>query len=113
MYEKLAAVKNRPDGEMMRILEYRVKTNSELEADLDLKYMLDIELKQNYGHAGEIYAEELVKNIEQWKDKLREWHEKIDRDHKIAQKERFWSAVIAANLTGGYIARRLGLIDWT
>jgi len=112
MYEKLAAVKNRPDGEMMRILEYRVKTNSEFEADLDLKYMLDIELKQNYGHAGEIYAEELVKNLEQWKDKLREWHEKIDRDHKIAQKERFWSAVIAANLTGGYIARRLGLLDW-
>jgi hypothetical protein len=112
MYEKLASVKNRPDGEMMRILEYRVKTNSELEADLELKYMLDTELKQNYGHAGEIYAEELVKNLEQWKAKLREWHEKVDRDCKIAQKERFWSAVIAANMTGGYIARRLGLIDW-
>ena len=37
---------------------------------------------------------------------------KVDREFKITQKERFWSAIIAANITGGLIAKNLGLIDW-
>lgn len=112
MYETLSSVKNAPEGEMMRILEYKIEKNPDFEADPTIKYMFDIELKENYGHAGEIYAEHLVSNLEYWKGILRRLQEKFDHECKITQKERFWSAVISANLTGGLIASKLGLIDW-
>jgi len=31
---------------------------------------------------------------------------------KLTQRERFWSAVVAANITGGLIAQSLGLLSW-
>ena len=36
----------------------------------------------------------------------------MDKELQLSQKERFWSAVIAANIAGGMIASRAGLIDW-
>jgi hypothetical protein len=37
---------------------------------------------------------------------------KLDTEMKLTQRERFWSAVVAANITGGLIAKNLGLLDW-
>jgi hypothetical protein len=111
-YEALAAAKNRPEAEMMRIIEYKIPTSEEIANDVTSKYKFDIELPENYGHAGDIYAEYLVNNLEEVKAAIRQIQEKVDREFKITQKERFWSAIIAANITGGLIARNLGLIDW-
>ena len=36
----------------------------------------------------------------------------MDKELKLTQRERFWSAVMAANITGGLIAKQLGLISW-
>jgi hypothetical protein len=38
--------------------------------------------------------------------------EKIDKEMRLTAKERFWSAVISCNITGGLIARSLGLHDY-
>jgi hypothetical protein len=35
-----------------------------------------------------------------------------DNEKKLSQRERNYSAVISANITGGLIAKQLGLIDW-
>jgi uncharacterized protein (DUF927 family) len=110
-YEALAAAKNRPEAEMMRIIEYKIPTTKRSRTT-SAKYKFDIELPENYGHAGDIYAEYLVNNLEEVKGAIRQIQEKVDREFKITQKERFWSAIIAANITGGFIARNLGLIDW-
>ena len=46
------------------------------------------------------------------KDTAIDVQRKIDNELKLTQRERFWSAVLAANITGGLIAHRLGLLDW-
>lgn len=110
-YEKLGVHKNSPDGEMMRLLEYQIEPSSIIDP-VTAKKMFDHQLKDNYGHAGPIYAQYLVNELEEATSCLRAVQERIDREMKLTSRERFWSAVIACNLTGGLIARNLGLIDY-
>jgi hypothetical protein len=67
---------------------------------------------ENYGHAGDIYAKWLVENMEEAKNTALGIQKKIDNELKLTQRERFWSAVVAANITGGLIAKTLGLLSW-
>ena len=110
-YEKLGVNKNSPDGEMMRLLEYQIEPTTIIDPTT-AKKMFDHQLKENYGHAGLIYAQYLVNNLEEALACLRAVQERIDREMKLTSRERFWSAVIACNLTGGLIAKNLGLIDF-
>lgn len=110
-YEKLQLNKNRPDGEMMRLMEYKIDYTSSIPTDF-AKEMFDHQLLENYGHAGIIYAQWLVNNLEEAKAGVKSIQAKIDAEIKLTQRERFWSAVAAANIAGGLIAKRLGLIDW-
>jgi hypothetical protein len=110
-YEKLGFNKNSPDGEMMRLLEYQIEPSTIIDP-ATAKKMFDHQLKENYGHAGIIYAQYLVNNLEEALQCFHAVQERIDREMKLTSRERFWSAVIAANLTGGLIARNLGLIDF-
>lgn len=113
-YEKLQGIKDRPDGEMMRIIEYHigdVDPEHALEVEF-AKHMFDHQLMENYGHAGQIYAEYLVENYEEVKSTYLATQSLIDKQLKLTQRERFWSAVCAAVLTGIRIAIKLGLCDW-
>lgn len=110
-YDKLGLHKASPEGEMMRLLEYKIEPSNIIPADVG-KAMFDIQLKENYGHAGEEYAKYLVTNLEEAIDTMRNLQEKIDREVKATKPERFWTAVIACNITGGLIAKSLGLLDW-
>jgi hypothetical protein len=74
--------------------------------------MFDHQLLENFGHAGGIYAEYMVNNIEEISAALLSTQAIIDSDLDLTQRERFWSAAYAANFTGGRIAKQLGLIDW-
>jgi hypoxanthine phosphoribosyltransferase len=111
VYEKLNLHKNHPDGEMMRLLEYKIETTDAIPTDY-AKQMFDFQLLENYGHAGPIYIQWVINNLEDVKRTLKVVQEKVDRELKLTQRERFWSAKLAANLTGGMIARRLKIIDW-
>lgn len=110
-YDKLGIHKNSPDGEMMRLLEYKIEPSNVISASVG-KAMFDTQLKENYGHAGDIYARYLVNNLEEVKSTILNLQEKIDAEIKATRRERFWSAVIACNITGGLIAKSLGLINW-
>lgn len=111
-YEKLTGPKASPDGEMMRMLEYKIDYTHVLDVAV-AKKMFDHQLMENYGHAGAVYADWLVKNKEEAIINLRAIQAKIDRELGLTQRERFWSAVVAANITGGLIATKyLGLMDW-
>ena len=111
--EKLTGTggKANPDGELMRMLEYKIDYSGSLDVEF-AKQMFDHQLMENYGHAGMRYIEWLVANREVAKLWFHETQQKIDRELRLTQRERFWSAQIAANLTGGRIAKRLELIDW-
>lgn len=110
-YEKLGAAKDSPDGEAMRLLEYQIKPSTIIEV-AEGKSMFDHQLMENYGHAGEIYCQWLVNNLEEAKDLIRNVQAKIDREIKITSRERFWSATAACNIAGGLIAKSLGLHDY-
>ena len=110
-YEKMATMKASPDGELMRLLEYKIEFTKAIDQE-EGKQMFDHQLMENYGHAGDIYAAWLIKNVEEAKTTALGIQVKIDRELKLTQRERFWSAVLAANITGGLIAKHLGLIDW-
>ena len=110
-YEKLGAAKNSPDGESMRLLEYRIEPNSVINV-AEGKHMFDHQLFENYGHAGEIYAKYLVDNLEDVKDLIRQIQARIDKEVQFTARERFWSAVAACNIAGGLISKSLGLHDF-
>ena len=110
-YEKMGVAKNSPDGELMRLVEYKIDYTDTLDPMM-AKNMFDHQLMENNGHAGRIYAAWLLANHEQAKKTALHTQAKLDRELKLTQRERFWSAVLAANLTGGAIAKHIGLIDW-
>jgi len=74
--------------------------------------MFDHQLFENYGHAGDIYAQWLVNNLEEAVNTLRQVQAKIDSEVQFTARERFWSAIAACNITGGLIAKKLGLHDY-
>ena len=109
--QKLAALKATPDGEMMRLMEYQIGYSDAIDVAEGKQYF-DHQLRENYGVAGGIYAQWLVGNKEEAVQTMRAIQAKIDKELKLTQRERFWSAVVACNITGGLIARNLGLIDY-
>lgn len=110
-YEKLEFLKDTPQGEMMRIIEYSLDYSNAIDTELG-KQMFDHQLMENYGHAGDIYARYLIAEYEDVKKLYHTVQFKLDNVLKLTQRERFWSATVAANITGIHIAIRLGLVDW-
>ena len=110
-YEKLGLAKDSPDGESMRLFEYRIEPTNVI-GTAEGKQMFDQQLFENYGHAGDIYAQWLVNNLEEAVATLRQVQAKIDADVQFTARERFWSALAACNITGGLISKKLGLHDY-
>lgn len=110
-YEKLEALKESPEGELMRIIELYIDYTDVLDPAY-AKEMFDHQLMENYGHAGEIYAQFLVENKEYVQRVYMDVQRTIDTQLKLTQRERFWSAAVAAVLTGIKIAIYLGLCNW-
>jgi hypothetical protein len=108
-YDKLASLKSTPDGELMRLIEFQIPVNSvmnKVEAD-----EIFSQLDNNYGHAGRIYLQWLVSNLEEAIDMVKQIQVVIDKKVKFSGRERFWSGVAACNIAGAMIAKKLGLID--
>lgn len=110
-YEKLSVLKNNPDGELMRLIEYEINPTTIIDSEFG-KAMFDDTLFHNYGHAGTIFMEWVFNNVEEVTATCAQIQSRIDRELRLAPKERFWSATVAANIVGGLVARRAGLIDW-
>jgi len=110
-YEKLGAAKNSPDGESMRLLEYKIESNDIIDVQTG-KQMFDHQLRENYGHAMEVYAQWLVNNLEDAVGLVRQIQARLDKEVQFTQRERFWSGVASCNIAGGLIAKNLGLHDY-
>jgi hypothetical protein len=109
-YDKLSSLKATPDGEFMRLLEYRIDLTGTLtkeEADVIFN-----RLYENYGHAGVEYAQYLVGNLETALDAVMQIQQKLDKAIGLTSRERFWSAIIACNIAGALIAKDLGIINF-
>jgi hypothetical protein len=108
--EKLGLIKSFADGEIMRLLEYRIDQTDNLTKSQANK-LFEGKLLSNYGVAGEPYIQYITQNLPKVIDVAQRFQEKLDRDAGLDARERFWSAVISCNITGAYIAKALNLID--
>jgi energy-coupling factor transporter ATP-binding protein EcfA2 len=109
-YDKLSSLKSTPDGEFMRLIEYRIDRTDNLNKQ-EADEIFD-KLYSNYGHAGEAYAKYLVSDLESAVDLVKQIQQRIDADVGFTSRERFWSGVVACNIAGALIAKDLGIIDF-
>jgi hypothetical protein len=108
-YDKLLSLKSTPDGEMMRLIEYKVeRTNNLTKSEADQVFG---GLYENYGWAGPIFSQWVVGNLSSALETLDEVQKQIDIAANLTSRERFYSGVIAAIITGGLIAKHIGLHD--
>ena len=94
-------------GEMARFIQLRVDmddTLSKSEADDYFSKFFD-----NYGHAGEVYSQYLIANLDKVKKQLKETQQTIDKQLSIKGQDRKYSATLAAVFLGAIIAKKLGI----
>jgi energy-coupling factor transporter ATP-binding protein EcfA2 len=109
--EKLSILKDNPEGELMRLIEYPIGLVDAVNTAHG-KNLFDQVLFANYGHAGPVYLRYVLSNMEYVVKKCLQMQAKVDRELQLLPKERFWSATVAVNIVGGMLARACGLIDW-
>jgi len=94
-------------GEMARFLQIRIDKDRTLTKEQADEYFEH--LFSNYGHAGEIYSQWLIANLESVKVALKDTQIKIDKAWGITGEERKYSATLAAVFLGAKIAQKLGI----
>jgi hypothetical protein len=107
MTDKLEALKATSEGELMRLMQYKIEPTNNLDKR-EAKQIFG-KLQSNYGLAGGIYAQYLLQNLEEIVDQALKTQAIFDSRAKIDTRERFWSGMAAANLTAGLVAQKLGL----
>lgn len=111
-YDKLQGLKDHPDGEIMRIIEFVVEPlDGEIVSPEEGKEMFDHQLGENYGHAIVPFIQYVIANFEDCMELIKEVQGTIDKKLKLTSRERNWSAMLSANIAGGIIARKVGLIN--
>lgn len=109
LYDQLYNLKDFPEGELMRVLEFAVAKNDTLsKAESDAMFN---PMYENYGVAGEIFIRYVIANLPEVQRLLEKVQRKFDKAAGFTQRERFWSATAACALTSGIIAKKLGLHD--
>jgi len=107
LYDQLFNLKDFPEGELMRILEFSVaKMDSMSKAESDEAFN---GIYENYGVAGEVFMRYVIANLPEVKKMLGKIQRKFDKAAGLTQRERFWSATAACALTAGVISKKLGL----
>jgi hypothetical protein len=109
MTDKLESLKSTSEGELMRLMQYRIDPTNNLDK-ATAKHIFG-RLNSNHGLAGLPYAQYLVQNLEEVVDMALRMQLKFDAAVKIETRERYWSGMAAANLTGALVAKKLGLHD--
>lgn len=107
--DMLLNIKGFPDGELNRILEINVKPDTHSDPHWSRNHFG--KLLSNYGHAIEPYSKAILGQLPMVMQKIEEFETKVDTAAGITNTERYWSAMVTISITGGAIAKTLGLHD--
>lgn len=107
--DALLSIKSFPDGELNRMLEINIKPDTQNDP-MWARAHFD-RLLNNYGHAIDPYAKTIITQLPMVKNKMAEIQAQVDAAAGTRSTERFWSAMVMLSVTGGAIARQLGLHD--
>lgn len=109
VYDKLQSLKASADGELMRVMEFRIERDETL-----TKEQADAifgKLQTNYGLAGGQYIQHILRDLDNTRKMVAATQAHVDEVLNISSRERYWSAMITCALTGAKIAKHLGLHD--
>lgn len=109
LYDKLSRLKNTSDGEVRRLIELRITRPIEVtkqESDAVFGTMA-----ANYGLAGPVFIQYVLKNKDKVIAQMKKIQLKIDEDLKLEQADRFYSTILACAFTAAAIATKLGLFE--
>jgi hypothetical protein len=106
--DKIAMDKAAANGEIMRIIEYKIEPVKGLSKQEAYSLFEGI-LPRNHGIAGGIYIQHVMQNLDSVITRVLETQERIDTLAKLESKYRFYSADIAAHMVGGTISGELAL----
>ena len=110
LIERISLYKMLPRAEAMRIYEHRAsKIIFKTKAETD---EFSRALKENYGWAGPIFVQYVLKNKAKVQQMLEEIQRRIDVAAGLNAEHRFWSVLMACTLTGLIIAVKLGLLRY-
>ena len=110
--EKISLYKNGPEAEAQRMLETKAV---KLFKEAGTKSITDAHARNAvsiYGHAGTVYIQYVMSNLEAVKKLRDSVQAKIDEVAGLTAENRFWSAGAANNLTGVLVAKKIGLVNY-
>ena len=110
MLERIALFKALPQAEAQRVLEYRVepvKFATKTETDV-----FSADIKDNFGHAGVIYIQYILNNLDAVKELAMTVQRKLDAASSLSAENRYWSALASRTIAGLMLLKKAGLITW-
>lgn len=107
--DALLSIKSFPEGELMRMLEMHIYNDPNDDPVWSRKHFE--RMYENYGHAVYPFIQYVVGHLPEVIKFMQNIQAGIERKADITSQERFWSAQATLGITGGILAKRLGLID--
>jgi hypothetical protein len=69
-------------------------------------------IKDNFGHAGVVYLQYILSNLDAVKELAMTVQRKLDAASSLSAENRYWSALASRTIAGLMLAKKAGLIDW-
>jgi hypothetical protein len=113
LYGKLEALKMNPDGEAARLIEFEVYRPSILNNNAQLGEKIFDAFKYNYGHAGPMYIQHLMKMGDNYVlDNIAKWDERFLKDFGNFAEYRFYKNLAGTNFGGATMANEANITAW-
>jgi len=110
--ERVGITKSMPKAEAQRILEVKVDRLFSESGEKEEQDEFSVAVGNHYGHAGKIYVQYIMNNLEGVRKLLDETGNKIDTEAGLTSENRFWSAFVTNTMVGLVIAKKAGLIEY-
>jgi hypothetical protein len=110
IYNKLESLKASPDGEMARLIEFRLKQPEWFTDDIGVEYI--DKFRFHYGHAGIEFIQYYFKKGEPYvKEVVDKWYKRFNAVVGNETGYRFYRNIVAATFAGGELAIEAGIIE--
>jgi len=110
IYNKLESLKESPDGEMARLIEFRVKQPEWFNDDIGIEHF--DKFRFHYGHAGIEYIKHYYKRGQPYvKALVDKWYKRFNEKVGNDTGYRFYRNSVAATFAGGELAIEAGIIE--
>ena len=110
--ERIGTAKSMPKAEAQRMLEVKVDRLFTKSEDKESQDNFSAALGEHYGHAGKVYVQYVMSNLEASRKLINEVRVKVDKAAGLTSENRFWSAFATNTMAGLLLAKRAGLVEY-